>query len=150
MAENKAPEVNPDDPIQVILNGHLYVGVELRWSAYVQGEGESVATALELYADDEYGPERLAVATVNLDGTGAGTLGPDQVFIKDWSENAGMFASLVSAGVIESQSLPDGLPAVAVNQWGDEARVGHILEPYATAARDAVALVASQVKAFRP
>ncbi len=42
---------------------------------------------------------QVAVATVNLPGV---SVGPDEVFIKDYSENEGMFAALVQAGVVEA------------------------------------------------
>lgn len=42
---------------------------------------------------------QVAVATVNLPGVSAG---PDEVFIKDYSENEGMFAALEQAGVVKA------------------------------------------------
>lgn len=42
--------------------------------------------------------EQVAVATVNLPGV---ALGPDEVFIKDYSENIGMLAALERAGVVQ-------------------------------------------------
>ena len=45
---------------------------------------------------DEEGP--VATATVNLPGV---KLEPNQVLVKDWSENAGLLAALVAAGVVQ-------------------------------------------------
>lgn len=45
--------------------------------------------------------ETLALATVNLEGLSAPPPGPDQVWIKDWSENEGMLEALIQAGVVK-------------------------------------------------
>lgn len=50
-------------------------------------------TALQLWNEEE-GP--IATATVNM----GGKLPKDQAYIKDYSENAGMFEALVEAGII--------------------------------------------------
>ncbi len=56
--------------------------------------GASGRTALAFKTQDG---EPLAVATVNLPNT---YLEPDEVIIKNWSENEGMTASLEEAGII--------------------------------------------------
>lgn len=53
--------------------------------------------ALVLIDDETGGPERLSV---NLNAYGL-TPRPGHVFIKDWSEGAGLAASLAEAGVVE-------------------------------------------------
>jgi hypothetical protein len=49
----------------------------------------------------------VAVATVNLDQF---PLAPDEVFIKDWSENEGIKDALVKAGIVAStgERVPTG------------------------------------------
>ena len=54
-------------------------------------------TALILRDAEDGG--QVAVATVNLPGVAAG---PDEVFIKDYSENEGMFAGLERAGIVRA------------------------------------------------
>jgi hypothetical protein len=51
--------------------------------------------------------EQVAVATVNLPGV---PLNPGEVFIKDYSENEGMLAALVRAGIVEpsGEAVPSG------------------------------------------
>lgn len=51
--------------------------------------------ALQLVDAEDGSP--VATATVNLAGM---ALGPNQVAIKDWSENEGMLAALVEAAVV--------------------------------------------------
>jgi hypothetical protein len=60
-------------------------------SAYGNGR-----TALVLRDAQDGG--QVAVATVNLPGV---TVGPDEVFIKDYSENEGMLAALEQAGIVQ-------------------------------------------------
>jgi hypothetical protein len=54
-------------------------------------------TALILRDAEDGG--QVAVATVNLPGVAAG---PDEVFIKDYSENEGMFTALEQAGIVRA------------------------------------------------
>ena len=69
-------------------------------SAYGNGR-----TALILRDAQDGG--QVAVATVNLPGVSAG---PDEVFIKDYSENEGMYAALEQAGVVQptGENVPSG------------------------------------------
>jgi hypothetical protein len=60
----------------------------------VSGRYSNGRTVLALA--DEEGP--VAVATVNVPEE---PLGPDEVCVKDYSENEGMVAALVEAGVVE-------------------------------------------------
>lgn len=73
--------------------------------------------------------ERECVATVNLEGLGAPEPGPDQVWIKTWSENAGIEGALVSSGIVKLTGTE-----FAVNQWGSKALLGD-LTPAALAER---------------
>jgi hypothetical protein len=75
--------------MKVTLMGTEYDDVTLTRSTYHKG---GVALLLD------QGGEPLATATVWLPTPPADGC----VWIKDWSENEGMFDSLVSAGVIES------------------------------------------------
>ena len=127
------PQVPPPPLIEVTLGETPYKDVELVWSTYWDESPEHAPVpALSLMIEtDEFGPEPLAKATVNLISHS-----PDDgcIFVKDWAENEGMFDSLVAAGVIESTG-----DVVEVNQWGDVARQGRVLPPYADALRAAMA-----------
>lgn len=75
--------------MKVTLVGIEYPDVQVKRDTYLDG-----STALRIV--DEFGV--LATATVWLET-------PPQkgcVWIKDWSENEGMLASLVAAGVVEA------------------------------------------------
>jgi hypothetical protein len=65
-----------------------------------------------LVLNDPRDGEQIAVATVNLPDVPAG---PNEVFIKDYSENAGMLAALEAAGVVRAT--------------GDVARSGFVTIP---------------------
>jgi hypothetical protein len=52
-----------------------------------------------LVLNDARDGEQIAVGTVNLPDVPAG---PNEVFIKDYSENEGMLAALEAAGVVKS------------------------------------------------
>jgi hypothetical protein len=80
--------VVPSTTIEVTLMGTDYVAT-LERASYADG-----SPALRLWADDGV----LATATVFLAGQPAAE---GCVWIKDWSENSGMFTSLIAAGVIE-------------------------------------------------
>lgn len=83
--------LSPPDPpaiIDVTLMGTTYRNVAVDRSKYAKG-----GVALLLFD----GPELVATATVWLPTQPA----EGCVWIKDWSENEGMFDSLVAAGVIE-------------------------------------------------
>lgn len=75
------------------------------------------------------GGERECVATVNLEGLGAPEPGPDQVWIKTWSENEGIDAALVSSGVVTLSGT-----SFSVNNWGSIALLAN-LTPAAIAER---------------
>lgn len=45
--------------------------------------------------------DRLAIATVNLEGLGAKTLEPNFVWLKGWSENEGIPEALENAGILK-------------------------------------------------
>lgn len=125
------PAVPPQSEglIEVTLGGHRYPNVELKWSHYVD-DPENVVPALRLIVDGEYGPEPLAVATVNLPDV---ELADGCILVKDWAENEGMFESLIDAGVIE-----DSGDSVEVNRWGSFARQGRVLPPYDAGLRAAI------------
>lgn len=55
-----------------------------------------------LILKDARNGEDFAVATVNLPGVPAG---PNQVFIKDYSENEGILAALEAAGVVKPTNV---------------------------------------------
>lgn len=63
------------------------------------GGGRAIVLA---YGDPEASPdnETVAVATVNVQGV-SDLLPEDRVVVKDYSENEGMLAALVEAGVVE-------------------------------------------------
>lgn len=67
------------------------------WACRVEraSYGQSGRIALPLYGLEDGSP--VAVATVNLPEL---ALAPDEVLIKDYSENAGMLDLLVAAGVV--------------------------------------------------
>lgn len=98
--------VVPSTTIEVTLMGTDYVAT-LERARY--GDG---SPALRLWSDE--GP--LATATVFLEGQPAAE---GCVWIKDWSENAGMFTSLIAAGVIE----PTGRTAQAGFATAHEGRL---------------------------
>lgn len=54
-------------------------------------------TALKIIDDHNDYPELVAIATANLPNE---SLEPDEVFIKDWSENEGVLNDLIEMGVI--------------------------------------------------
>lgn len=45
--------------------------------------------------------ERIAVASVNMEGKGAKTPGPKHVWLKGWSENEGIPEALEKAGILK-------------------------------------------------
>ena len=51
---------------------------------------------IQLFCESEYGPEPYATATTALDAPPP----PGCVWVKEWSENAGMTDMLISAGII--------------------------------------------------
>ena len=51
--------------------------------------------------------QRIAVATVNLEGWGVPRAGPGEVWIKAWSENEGMARALAGAGIIDRHWLEE-------------------------------------------
>lgn len=55
----------------------------------------------------------VAVATVNLEGV---ELAPEEVCIKDWSENTGMLSELIRHGIVEDtgRRIPTGFVEAAV------------------------------------
>jgi hypothetical protein len=64
-----------------------------------------------LILNDAHNGEQIAVATVNLPDVACG---PNQVFIKDYSENEGMLAALEAAGVVKAtgQTVNSGYVSV--------------------------------------
>ena len=70
---------------------------ELQFGKYSNG-----ATALQLIDAEDGQP--IATASVNLVGQSE-HLDPDEVFIKDWSENEGMLDALIESGVISKPIL---------------------------------------------
>jgi hypothetical protein len=109
--------------------GHDYEDVTLQWSHYAT-DPRNIIPALRLMVDDGYGPEPLAVATVNLPD-----VGPDEgcIFVKDWSENEGLWDALIASGVVEDMGV-----YVEVNQWGSKAHQGYVLPPYDEDLRKAI------------
>jgi hypothetical protein len=77
----------------------------LTWSVY-----RNKQPALQLV--DAYTDEPIATASVSLDVP----LEPDEILIKDWSENEGMLLSLEQAGIIEDtgKRIPSGFVQAAV------------------------------------
>jgi hypothetical protein len=76
---------------------------------------------LALSLTDEEGP--VAVATVNVVGE---PLEEGEVCIKDYSENEGMFAALVAAGLVETEPVrwvPQGFVEVPVGKLTPKALV---------------------------
>lgn len=68
------------------------------------------------------GGSRIAVATVNIP---TAPLADGEVCIKDYSENEGMFAALVAAGVVEplpTRIIPQGFVQVPVCKLTPAAR----------------------------
>ncbi len=55
-----------------------------------------------LILKDAHNGEEVAVATVNLPAV---AVGPNQVFIKDYSENEGVLAALDAAGIVKSTNV---------------------------------------------
>lgn len=51
-----------------------------------------------LMLNDAFDGSRIAIATVNIPDE---PLGPDEVFVKDWSENEGMLQFLQDNGIAE-------------------------------------------------
>lgn len=54
-------------------------------------------TALKIIDDHNDYPELVAIATANLPNE---SLEPDEVFIKDWSENEGVLNDLIEMGLL--------------------------------------------------
>lgn len=88
-------------------------------SKYVEGE----RLALQVYDAATGSP--VAVATVNIPQE---PLSEDECFIKDWSENDGIFDALVAAGFIEDtgRTVPTGFVEARV------ARVKFDFTPFLT------------------
>ncbi len=88
----------------------LDVECEVVFGRYASSRGADDRIAIDLVCPDG---EHMATATVNL---------PDEplpegcVFIKDWSENAGMVAALEAAGIVKDTGLrvPTGFTAAKV------------------------------------
>lgn len=78
---------------------------------YVERYTEGDRLAIQLI-ERETG-EPWATATTNLPDD---PLGPDEVFVKDYSENEGMLAALVAAGLVEptGRSVRTGFVTVPV------------------------------------
>jgi len=95
-----------DKIIAVDLMGTRFENVMLEWTSYQDG-----SPALILWGD----MGQLAVATVRLHEQPA----EGCVWIKDWSENSGIFSSLIAAGVI----WPTGRTAEAGYAVAHEGRV---------------------------
>ena len=82
------------------------------WDCIVQKrQYENDRPALQLVDAEDGSP--IAKATVNLPDTPAG---PNQVFVKDWSENAGILRALTEAGVVKptGETVRSGFVDVAV------------------------------------
>lgn len=113
--------------IRITLGGatarRVYEGVTLRWATYLETIGGVAVPVLQLYTDEGYGPELLATATVYLEGIAPE---PGCIIVKNYSENEGMYESLVAALVIEPT---DELHTVG--PWDAQCREGRVLSPYA-------------------
>ena len=72
------------------------------WGRYPNGR-------LAIQLKDGYDGQLVAVATVNLPDSDA-FLGPNQVFLKDWSENEGVIQALELAGIVKTtgEDVPTG------------------------------------------
>lgn len=82
------------------------------WDCIVQKpQYENGRPALQLVDAEDGSP--IAEATVNLPDVPAG---PNQVFVKDWSENEGMLRVLTEAGVLKptGETVRSGFVDVAV------------------------------------
>lgn len=92
---------------KITLCGFTYEDVEVRFEEYAAG-------GMAILLGEEYDP--IATATVYMDG-----VPPSEgcVWIKDWSENAGMLLSLTKAGLIQ----PTGRTTRAGYALAHEARV---------------------------
>lgn len=87
------------ETISVITNGNtLHHGVHVEFSQYIQDPGQT-AIVLKGGSGSDYEDELLSVATVYLENSTP--RGDEYVFIKDYSENEGLFDSLIAAGVLE-------------------------------------------------
>jgi hypothetical protein len=64
----------------------------------VPGKYSNGRKAIQLLDAEDY--EVVAVATVNMVSVPDDQMDDDEVFIKDYSENSGMYESLVEAGII--------------------------------------------------
>lgn len=98
----KSLEFRIDEEFEITLSGTTYQQCRAQVVAYQLG---AAAIILESF-DEVYGWERLCVATVNLEEK------PTEgcVWIKDWSENAGILDELVKlgAGVATGREVPSG------------------------------------------
>lgn len=63
----------------------------IMWGKYGNGR-----LALQLLDDEDWSP--VAVASVNLPDV---YMAPDEMAVKDWSENEGMLDALMEAGIVE-------------------------------------------------
>lgn len=87
-----------EDRITITLSGKEYTELEVNFAPYAEREG-GVAIQLWDLDGEGWGPEPVATATVNLQAYNE-IPKPGCVFIKDYSENSGMLASLLATGKI--------------------------------------------------
>lgn len=85
---------------------------DLDWSTYSYGG----RIALTLYEKDNHDEGPICMATVNIESA---KLNPGEGLIKDWSENEGVLAALVKAGVVEDTGrvVPTGFVVANVVRW---------------------------------
>ena len=95
--------------------------VRLKFGQYVPNPGQSSGnTSLELFGADG---SRLMVASVNVR-----ELLPDgQIAIKTWSENLGIEAALIQAGILEAgviRTIPTGHVSAEIYRLGPAVALG--------------------------
>lgn len=104
------------------------------WDCVVQKrQYDNGRPALQLIDAEDGSP--VATATVNLPDLPAG---PNTVFVKDYSENAGMLEALVAAGVVKptGQTVRSGFVEVPICELQPPFREAALVDKLAGRSRD--------------
>jgi len=88
-----------EERVTITLNGQTYPDLEVNFAPYAEREGGVAIQLWDTVGEEGWGPEPIATATVNLQAYNESPA-DGCVFIKDYSENSGMLASLIATGKV--------------------------------------------------
>jgi hypothetical protein len=88
------------EDLDVKLNGETWSGCRLWLDRYHTNNRIALGFDVPWENDGRHGWEKLAIATVNLPDE---QLDPNEVFVKDYSENSGMVNTLIRLNIIETE-----------------------------------------------